>query len=428
MRLTPMPRHCALQGRIVSLRQDATHLHYKATWPSTAAAAATAAKPLSVPSPPGRPNPSSAGVEDDTLALVRSYFNLDHSLPALYATWSSRDANFARRSAAFGGVRILNQDAWEALVAFICSSNNNIARIAGMLTRLCARFGPDLGRLSSSSSPAANEGDDHDPPFHDLPGPDALAGPEVESALRALGFGYRARYVAEAARQVATERLPGWLAGLRNPSSSPSSSSSSPDSSTGDGYKAARDALLALPGVGPKVADCVCLMGLGWAEAVPVDTHVWRIARRDYGFGGGSGGSSSSSGKAISKAMYDAVGDHFRAVWGPYAGWAQSVLFTANLRSFAEQAAGGGVRRGTPDAGVDGEEREEKKQVVKVEEREEGEDGMVAVASVAAVGRKRKRKMAEREAGLKVEEEQETMEVKVVTRILRSSKRRKTST
>lgn len=95
-------------------------------------------------------------------------------------------------------------------------------------------------------------------------------------------------------------------------------------------YKEAHEELLALTGVGPKVADCVCLMGLGWGESVPVDTHVWQIAQRDYKMG-------KTKSKTFNKAMYDAVGDHFRKIWGSYAGWAHSVLFTADLKSFADR-------------------------------------------------------------------------------------------
>lgn len=96
-------------------------------------------------------------------------------------------------------------------------------------------------------------------------------------------------------------------------------------------YRHAHEQLLTLSGVGPKVSDCVCLMGLGWSESVPVDTHVWQIAQRDYKFGG------KTKTKTFSKVLHDSVGDHFRKIWGPYAGWAQSVLFTANLKSFSEQ-------------------------------------------------------------------------------------------
>jgi N-glycosylase/DNA lyase len=39
----------------------------------------------------------------------------------------------------------------------------------------------------------------------------------------------------------------------------------------------------------------------------------------------------------LTKATYDAIGDHFRSLWGKEAGWAHSVLFTADLRAFAER-------------------------------------------------------------------------------------------
>lgn len=71
--------------------------------------------------------------EDDTEALVKHYLNLDPNLTELYEQWSSADANFKRKAPGFAGIRILKQDAWEALVGFICSSNNNIIRISQMV-------------------------------------------------------------------------------------------------------------------------------------------------------------------------------------------------------------------------------------------------------------------------------------------------------
>lgn len=57
---------------------------------------------------------------------------------------------------------------------------------------------------------------------------------------------------------------------------------------------------------------------------------VWQIAQRDYKFGKGKY-------KSLTKQTYDAIGDHFRSLWGKEAGWAHSVLFTADLRAFSER-------------------------------------------------------------------------------------------
>jgi N-glycosylase/DNA lyase len=148
-----------------------------------------------------------------------------------------------------------------------------------------------------------------------------------------LGFGYRAKYLARTAVIVAEEKPPGWLENLSNNPDIKTNHHNSKipqDFQEGGraGYRKAHEELLQLQGVGPKVADCVCLMGLGWGEAVPVDTHVWQIAQKDYNFGRGKH-------KSLTKATYDAVGDHFRSLWGMEAGWAHSVLFAADLRTFA---------------------------------------------------------------------------------------------
>lgn len=196
--------------------------------------------------------------------------------------------------------------------------------------KLCKHYGPFIAQV----------GDER---LHDFPPPAALTGAQVESHLRELGFGYRAKYIAQTARMVAEEKPAGWLESLRNPNS-PGFDTPKLPRDQHKSYKEAHEELLNLTGVGPKVADCVCLMGLGWGESVPVDTHVWQIAQRDYKFG-------KTKTKTFNKAMYDAVGDHFRTLWGPYAGWAHSVLFTADLRAFAGQTA----KEALPDVKVEEE-------------------------------------------------------------------------
>ncbi|KKK26813.1 DNA N-glycosylase [Aspergillus rambellii] len=303
---------CVLHGRLLSLRQDPQYLYYRTY--------------LITPNPP-------ASTEDDTRSLITDYFNLASNLTPLYEQWSAQDPNFRKKAAQFTGIRILRQDAWEALVSFICSSNNNIARISQMVEKLCSHYGPLVGSVNGRV-------------YHDFPTPEALTAADVESRLRGLGFGYRAKYIYQTAVTVARQREEGWLDALRNPESpalalgtegrrvhaatAAPGGEMSPEGRAG--YREAHAKLLELQGVGPKVADCVCLMGLGWREAVPVDTHVWQIAQRDYRFGKGSH-------RSLTKTTYDAVGNHFRNLWGREAGWAHSVLFTADLRTFSDRLA-----------------------------------------------------------------------------------------
>ncbi|KAF2970142.1 hypothetical protein GQX73_g3489 [Xylaria multiplex] len=303
--------NCVLHGRLLSLKQDESFLHYKVTWPKSSS---TPRKPTILPKEVGDIDIQQG---DDTEGLIRHYFSLKYNLAALYDQWSESDPNFRKKAPKFTGIRILNQDAWETLVSFICSSNNNISRISQMVHKLCTHYGPLIGHIGDEA-------------FHDFPSPQALTGKKVEAHLRELGFGYRAKYIAQTALIVSTTKPTGWLGSLTNPENPGWVPGSIPIRDEPITYKQAHEELLLLAGVGPKVADCVCLMGLGWSEAVPVDTHVWQIAQRDYRF---------AKAKTFSKAMYVSIGDYFRQIWGSQAGWAQSVLFTANLKSFSEQAA-----------------------------------------------------------------------------------------
>lgn len=230
--------------------------------------------------------------------VLRDYFQLSVKLEDLYKEWGDADPHFSHTGNVFTGVRMLRQDPVECLFSFICSSNNHISRIQGMIERLCSTLGTPLCELDGTH-------------YHDFPSIDALAESSVEARLRDLGFGYRARFLQQSAHMIMSDHGPKWLHTLRNTP-----------------YLQARDALLTLPGVGPKVADCVCLMSLDKSEAVPVDTHVWQIAKRDYAYAAGG------RQKTLTNKVYKEIGDFFRNLWGSYAGWAHSVLFCADLKKF----------------------------------------------------------------------------------------------
>jgi len=232
-------------------------------------------------------------------AVLKDYFQLKIDLEGLYEKWSMNDQVFNKLSQNFGGLRMLRQDPVENLFSFICSQNNHITRIASMVNKLCANYGQLINNVGGK-------------PYYEFPTVSALSSDDVDGNLRKLGFGYRAKFINQCAKQVLKNGGNTWLYTLRETP-----------------YKEAHSALCELPGVGAKVADCVCLMSLDKTEAVPVDTHMWQIAQRDYL-------PHLKKYKTLTDKIYQEIGDHFRGIYGDYAGWAHSVLFSADLRRFKE--------------------------------------------------------------------------------------------
>lgn len=182
---------------------------------------------------------------EDFEGLWRSYFALDTDYTAIL-TGLSGDA-FLEKCLAYGsGLRVLNQPPFETLISFILSANNNVRRIQGLVERLCRRYGRRL-----------RGGGEH----YAFPQPAALAAAQ-EADLRTLGMGYRAPYVRDTAAAIAG----GYdLAALRTLP-----------------YEQAKRQLRALPGVGPKVADCVLLFSLGFSQAFVQDVWINRVLDQVY--------------------------------------------------------------------------------------------------------------------------------------------------
>ena len=239
--------------------------------------------------------------EATTQRRLDDYFRTDTSFEALYGEWSSCDERFAQVAPAVAGARVLRQDPFECLISFICSSNNNIARITLMLTRLREGFGMKVELPALDDVPLAT--------LHSFPTPEVLTSIDAQ-VLRDLGFGYRAPYVVKTCQTIVEKGGAPYLSSLRTKT-----------------RREAKVALMTCAGVGPKVADCVALFSLDQAACVPVDTHVWRIARRDYD-------ATLEDCASITPTVYERVGDLFRDRFGATAGWAHAVLFAAELPAY----------------------------------------------------------------------------------------------
>lgn len=121
---------------------------------------------------------------------LHDYFQLDVCLKDYYTKWSDCDDNFAKKALKLPGIRMLKQDPVENLFSFICSSNNNIPRITGMIDSMCSIYGEQLMI------------DDEFGSINKFPTINRLAEDNVEATLRKLSFGYRAKFIHQAAKAI----------------------------------------------------------------------------------------------------------------------------------------------------------------------------------------------------------------------------------
>ena len=220
-------------------------------------------------------------------SMLRDYFRLDDDIEGIYLETTS-DPRVATMVRQYRGLRLLRIEPWECLISFICSANSNLSRIRANMEALSESFGQPL-TLDERTR-------------YTFPTPGRLA-ESGEAALRALGLGFRAPYVAQAALTVARGELD--LEALRHTP-----------------YPEAKDRLMELPGVGPKIADCVLLHSLDKLEAFPIDVWV-RRALRDWYFPATSSGESEERKPPPDRAMLEWAQEYF----GPYAGYAELYLF-----------------------------------------------------------------------------------------------------
>ena len=211
--------------------------------------------------------------------LIEDYLCLGHDLESIYEELAA-DARVAKATAAYAGLRLQRQEPWECLASFICSANNNIARISQNVESIADAFGDSIPGTRRRT----------------FPSPETVAD-AGESALRELGLGFRAKYLAPAARQVAEGAID--LHVLREME-----------------YTEVAMAITGLAGVGDKVGNCVMLFSLDKLEAFPVDVWIDRALREWY-FEDGVG-------KSLPRTK---MREWAQARFGRFAGYANQYLF-----------------------------------------------------------------------------------------------------
>lgn len=217
-------------------------------------------------------------VTNASLEQARTYFGLTSPV--------THFAGIESVQAQLCGLRLLHQSSpVEVLFSFLCTSNNHVARIASMVRHLAA-FGNPCQEL---------DGEHHFPSLITLAEVD-------EGKLRVLGFGYRAK------------TIPGVAAMLSQVGHA--CLSSLPDDEL-------RKALMAMPGIGPKLADCIMLYAFHRLSAVPIDTHLWRAYSRLF--------RPEEAVVALTRKRYAAASEEIRSRFGNRAGEAQLFIFAAEL-------------------------------------------------------------------------------------------------
>ena len=191
------------------------------------------------------------GITDGNIEEVcNQYFDLDRDYDDIKNKLSKIDEPLKNSIDYGSGIRLLNQDLWETTISFIISANNNIPRIKGIIERMARRYGNKIEWKGNE--------------YYTFPTPEQLSKASVED-LRALGLGFRDKRIYDTTKLVISKQMD--LEKLKQETDS----------------RKIKETLLTLPGVGPKVADCIMLFStLKCLDVFPVDVWVRRVMNELY--------------------------------------------------------------------------------------------------------------------------------------------------
>lgn len=189
-----------------------------------------------------------SSLKDELKEVVYDYFDFDKDYMKLENSIAKIDNNIKKSLELSSGIHILNQPLFETIISYIISANNNIKRISKSVEDISRMFGKMIMF--------------EDKEYYLFPTLEELSKATMDDLLK-CGTGFRARYI---------------LSVVSEFSSNPTILNELLKLETSD----ARDILMKLMGIGPKVADCILLFSLKKSEVFPVDVWVKRIMEKLY--------------------------------------------------------------------------------------------------------------------------------------------------
>lgn len=195
--------------------------------------------------------------EKEAISKLKYIYDLDFDLNRFYK-YLSNHAELAEMSKFCSGLRLfLAPNPFECIISSICSANNSIKRWTKSISDIKEKWGCEYGGFHTFPEISTLQ-----TVFLDDEEEKLCCGQCEDNNLKSCGVGYRAPYMRKASQHFTVEI---------DLSEIPKMS-----------YDEAFETILEVPGVGPKVADCILLYGFNFKEAFPSDVWIKRIVSYLY--------------------------------------------------------------------------------------------------------------------------------------------------